>query len=118
MAQDRKRQLILEAEQKRFSHFGVDKTTMNEIADDLALSKASLYYYFPDKLSLYAAVLKKIIEAERANEKPFTAEKSAEKAILKFLDARTELIIKHHNILEHLRTVGATSPEEFKTIFT
>ncbi|MGI8637960.1 MAG: TetR/AcrR family transcriptional regulator, partial [Segetibacter sp.] len=44
MAQDKKRDVIIQAAQKRFSHFGVDKTTMNEIADDLSISKASLYY--------------------------------------------------------------------------
>jgi AcrR family transcriptional regulator len=32
---------------------------MREIADDLKLSKASLYYYFPDKESLYRAVVEK-----------------------------------------------------------
>jgi AcrR family transcriptional regulator len=32
---------------------------MQEIADDLNLSKASLYYYFPDKESLYKAVVEK-----------------------------------------------------------
>jgi len=52
-------QLILEASQKRFGLFGVEKTSMREIADDLKLSKASLYYYFPDKESLYKAVVEK-----------------------------------------------------------
>jgi AcrR family transcriptional regulator len=52
-------QLIIEASQKRFGLFGIEKTSMREIADDLKLSKASLYYYFPDKESLYFAVVKK-----------------------------------------------------------
>jgi AcrR family transcriptional regulator len=52
-------QLIIEASQKRFGLFGVEKTSMREIADDLKLSKASLYYYFPDKESLYIAVVEK-----------------------------------------------------------
>jgi AcrR family transcriptional regulator len=52
-------QIILEASQKRFGLFGVEKTSMREIADDLKLSKASLYYYFPDKESLYRAVVEK-----------------------------------------------------------
>ena len=51
--------LIIEASQKRFGLFGVEKTSMREIADDLNLSKASLYYYFPDKESLYKAVIEK-----------------------------------------------------------
>ena len=52
-------QIIIEASQKRFGMFGVEKTSMREIAGDLKLSKASLYYYFPDKESLYKAVVEK-----------------------------------------------------------
>jgi AcrR family transcriptional regulator len=51
--------LIIEASQKRFGIYGVEKTSMREIADDLKISKASLYYYFPDKESLYKAVVEK-----------------------------------------------------------
>ena len=52
-------QLIIEAAQKRFGLYGVEKTSMQEIANDLKLSKASLYYYFPDKENLYRAVVEK-----------------------------------------------------------
>jgi AcrR family transcriptional regulator len=55
----KKLQIIIEASQKRFGLFGMEKTSMREIADDLKLSKASLYYYFPDKESLYKAVVEK-----------------------------------------------------------
>ena len=54
-----KEQLIIETAQKRFGLYGVEKTSMQEIADDLMLSKASLYYYFPDKENLYKAVVEK-----------------------------------------------------------
>lgn len=50
--------IILTA-QKRFGLYGLEKTSMQEIANDLGLSKASLYYYFPDKESLYRAVIEK-----------------------------------------------------------
>lgn len=51
--------MIIEASQKRFGLYGLEKTSMREIAEDLKLSKASLYYYFPDKESLYKAVVEK-----------------------------------------------------------
>ena len=54
-----KEQIIIETAQKRFGLFGIEKTSMQEIADDLKLSKASLYYYFPDKERLYKAVIEK-----------------------------------------------------------
>ncbi len=50
---------ILSAAQKRLGRFSYEKTTMSEIAADVNLSKASLYYYFPDKESLWHAVLAK-----------------------------------------------------------
>src|ERR1700709_2922816 len=58
--QDIKREKILEAAYQRFLHYGYSKTTMNEIAGDLSMSKALLYYYFPDKSQLYIAVMRKL----------------------------------------------------------
>src|SRR5215217_3490155 len=58
--QDVKREKILEASYQRFLHYGYSKTTMNEIAGDLSMSKALLYYYFPDKSQLYIAVMRKL----------------------------------------------------------
>lgn len=51
--------LIIDAAQKRFGAFGLMKTTMQEIASDLSMSKGILYYYFPDKEHLYKAVVEK-----------------------------------------------------------
>ena len=59
---DSKREMILEGAIRRFSHFSIQKTTMNEIADDLSMSKPNLYYYFPDKPSLVIAVADKITQ--------------------------------------------------------
>jgi TetR/AcrR family transcriptional regulator len=59
---DEKRVRILETAKRRFAHYGMAKTTMAEIAKDLSFSKALLYYYFPDKNSLYAAVLEHVMQ--------------------------------------------------------
>ncbi|MFZ1678103.1 MAG: TetR/AcrR family transcriptional regulator [Saprospiraceae bacterium] len=50
---------ILAAAQKRFSHYGLSKTAMVDIAGDIGMSKASLYYYFKDKESIFTAVIEK-----------------------------------------------------------
>jgi AcrR family transcriptional regulator len=50
---------ILDAAQKRFGNYGFEKTAMHEIAQDLGISKASLYYYYPDKETLFSAVIEK-----------------------------------------------------------
>lgn len=57
--EDGKLEIIINAAQKRFAHYGLCKTTMHEIATDVGMGKASLYYYFPDKETLFEAVIKK-----------------------------------------------------------
>jgi TetR/AcrR family transcriptional regulator len=120
MAQDQKQEVIIEAAIKRFAHFGVAKTTMSEIAADLSLSKASLYYYFPDKLNLFAAVFKTITEeATQTDETVLAKENDPFKAILYFLERRTDFIIKYHNILEYLKTFSPiATPPELQPVFT
>src|SRR5690606_8523108 len=53
----RKKEHIVQAALKRFSHYGFNKTTMSEIAIDLNITKANLYYYYPDKNALINDVL-------------------------------------------------------------
>ncbi|GAA4325660.1 TetR/AcrR family transcriptional regulator [Flaviaesturariibacter amylovorans] len=62
MSQPVRHEQILEAALKRFAHFGVRKTTLTEIAEDLSLSKQALHYYFPDKASLTRAVIAQITD--------------------------------------------------------
>src|SRR5690606_24609678 len=103
--QDKKRELIIEAALKRFAHFGLAKTTMTEIASDISLSKALLYYYFPDKISLYAAVLEHLInEVDAHLSAGVLAIKNSEEALVYFLDKRHEFIQKYYNLIDYLRT--------------
>lgn len=118
MSQDQKRDAIIEAAIKRFAHFGVAKTTMTEIASDLSISKALLYYYFPDKLNLYAEVLKSITEeAGKKDEAIVNNENDPQKAIQLFLERRTDFIIRFYNILEYLKSVLNNIPDELKPLF-
>jgi TetR/AcrR family transcriptional regulator len=57
MARLDKQTAILDAAQKRFSFYGFTKVTMDEIAEDLGISKAALYYYFPAKEELFRQVI-------------------------------------------------------------
>ncbi len=54
-----KRDEILIAAQRRLGIYGYEKTTMLEIAKDISMSKAALYYYYPDKQSIFKAVIEK-----------------------------------------------------------
>ena len=92
-AKDEMSEKILEAALKRFTHDGASKTTMNEIADDLHCSKASLYYYFPDKKAMHVAVLEKIAEAYfNKMEKEGEQLTSATQALYNIIDLRKEFI--------------------------
>lgn len=55
-----KQEQIVEAALRRFTHFGIGKTTFTEVAEDLAVSKQVLSYYFHDKQSLVQAVIEKL----------------------------------------------------------
>jgi TetR/AcrR family transcriptional regulator len=119
MATDQRREAILEAAIRRFAHFGVAKTTMNEIAADLSISKALLYYYFPDKMSLYAAVLEYITDQDtQKNGAELEREQDPIRATGRFLDIRTDFILKYYHILEHLKTFSPQAlPEPLVRIF-
>jgi TetR/AcrR family transcriptional regulator len=52
-----KEQVILKAARERFAQYGFAKVTMDEIAADVEMGKASLYYYFPTKKDLFGAVI-------------------------------------------------------------
>jgi TetR/AcrR family transcriptional regulator len=54
-----KQDLILDAAQRRFAVYGLNKVTMDEIAGDIGMGKASLYYYFPTKEDLFRGVIQR-----------------------------------------------------------
>ena len=84
-----KQEAIIDAAIKRFSHFGVNKTNMTEIADDVAISKQALAYYFADKPSLIHAVTTKILnDYLQQIENAFTAANSVEEALLALIQVK------------------------------
>lgn len=93
---DKKRKLILEGAIKRFSHFGINKTSMAEIAEDLSVSKPALYYYFPDKQSLILAVADRIINEYLENvEKTFLEHSNQEEALMNLIELRRNFFQKY-----------------------
>jgi TetR/AcrR family transcriptional regulator len=57
MSDKLKENTIINAARERFAHYGFSKVTMEEIASDVELGKASLYYYFPTKEDLFKEVI-------------------------------------------------------------
>ena len=54
-----KRSTIVDAAQNLFARFGLAKTTIEDIAKKVGMGKASLYYYFRSKESIFKEVVTK-----------------------------------------------------------
>lgn len=93
---DKKREQIIEGAIKRFIHFGINKTTMNDIAEDLSVSKPSLYYYFPDKRSLIVGVIEKVFtDYFDLLKKKYNPEASLEDTLFQTIDIRNTFFMKY-----------------------
>ena len=58
MSED-KREIIVKAAQILFAQYGLNKTTMDEIAKAAHMGKSSIYHYFETKEAIFAAVVDK-----------------------------------------------------------
>lgn len=108
-----KADLILSAAQKLFGLYGAEKTSMREIADDLHISKAALYYYFPDKENLYKAVIEKE-QAEFLNtlEKDIKDNPDPAECLRRYALNR----LSYFKNLVNLGRIGPTSIPDFKPL--
>jgi AcrR family transcriptional regulator len=113
--------LILEAAQRRFGHYGVEKTTMSEIAADIGTSKASLYYYYPDKEHLFVAVMnKEMDEFIKAIKKLIEEDETASKKLKRYNSIRLgffQKLVSLAKLSDSTITSLKTSLQEFKDIF-
>jgi len=95
--QDQKREVILEAALKRFKRFGLAKTTMEEIAKDLEISKGSLYYYFPDKDSIYVGVVERIVSQSFTDVSGFMETAgSVQEVMERYLSVKERILLDYH----------------------
>ena len=92
-----KQEHILDAAIKRFSYFGVHKTKLTEIAEDLAISKPLLFYYFQDKQSLINAVADRIMsEFLTAAEQVLQSASSVEEGLKNLVAIKREHLKKYY----------------------
>lgn len=110
--QDIKREKILEASYQRFLHYGYSKTTMNEIAGDLSLSKALLYYYFPDKSQLYIAVMRKLTcDYLKALGDKLHTFKDLKEAFVFQINTQHDFILNNYNFFDFFRLNEQNLPD-------
>lgn len=90
---------IIKAARLRFAHYGYSKVTMDEIAADVDLGKASLYYYFPTKENLFQEVIvQEQNEFADEIEKILKKESCAEDKLLQYVDQRLKFFHKLFNL--------------------
>ncbi len=58
---------ILNIATNEFTIYGYDAVSMNKLASKLELNKATIYYHFKDKQSLYQEVIKNLILSNQEN---------------------------------------------------
>ncbi len=58
---------ILNVATNEFTIYGYDSVSMNQLASKLAVNKATIYYHFKDKQSLYQEVIKNLIISNQEN---------------------------------------------------
>jgi AcrR family transcriptional regulator len=68
---ERSRHQILDAALKLFAHRGFGATSVRDIAEAAQLSKGNVYHHFPDKESIFRALLHRYFDAMSMPEFPF-----------------------------------------------
>ena len=95
---DSKKDLIIAAALRRFAHFGFSKTAMNEIAEDVKITKANLYYYYADKASLIHDVVLKVTDDFIKLEQDLIEKSDSPiiELLLELLELRSSFIERHY----------------------
>ena len=110
--QDIKREKILESAYQQFLHYGYSKTTMNEIAGALSMSKALLYYYFPDKSQLYIAVTRKLAaEYLKLLEDKLSRATDLKDAFVWQINIHHDFIVSNYNFFDFFRLNEQNLPD-------
>jgi TetR/AcrR family transcriptional regulator len=113
MRQQEKQEQIMKAAIKRLAHFGVHKTTLSEIAEDVGISKQSLHYYFTDKQTLLAAVIEFISKGYLESlVKHLKLAKDFEEVLVQLVETRYSYFNKYYMVIpELMNTEIPRSPE-------
>ena len=94
-----KEELILRAAQRRFAAYSYSKVTMDEIAEDIGMAKASLYYYFPTKEAIFRSVVLHEQEEFLAQAKEVLAHNgSASQMLVEYVRLRMKLTERLSNL--------------------
>jgi len=113
---------IIDAAKELFTVYGFAKTTMTDIAGRLNMSKASLYYYFKDKETIFHALRERELEqlTEEITKIRSNTTNSSSKLLdytkkkLKFLQKSVTVSTPVTNSIGEMNTLSGSLLKEFK----
>lgn len=111
-----KREAIVKAARQRLSQYGVRKTTMNEIAQDVGIAVGTLYLYFKNKNEILIAATEAytqqhLIDTERILHSPMSAPEKLKTYLQNRFRAVQENRLSGSHAAELARAVIRLKPE-------
>jgi AcrR family transcriptional regulator len=95
MKRDIIREKILTAAETVFERHGYDKTILDDLGREAGMNKTSLYYYYPNKEEIFAAVIHRQSEAYiQALESKIAKKKNGKNGLRTYLENRTSVLKK------------------------
>ena len=85
------RERILDAAERVFAEYGFEGSSFSRIAQEAALPKSNIVYYFETKKKLYRLVVEDIFNVWRAAADEIKPESDPQKALGDYIDAKLEL---------------------------
>jgi AcrR family transcriptional regulator len=93
------RAAILDSASQLFRHFGLQKTTMEDIAREAGKGKSTLYYYYKNKEEIFDAVIQKEKDKIfRTLQQAVNKEETAQKKLEVFLSTKFRLLKEMANL--------------------
>lgn len=119
MSSEQTAKKILKTATQMFAKNGFNGTVMDELAKKCKVNKASIYYHFKDKKTLYeASILGLLDEIAAAIHQAVEAEEPASKKLRAFIHAYALYAQKHHAfpsiIMREIASGGVTMPQTVK----
>ena len=121
MESPEKKDEILKAANECFSRYGYEKTTLDDIGKLVGLNKASLYYYYKNKESIFAEVVniemnKFITEIEKKIEKIDNCKDKVIAFIKGKIDFFSELVNINNLSVETLLNVQPVCKDQYEKV--
>lgn len=112
---DQKYKDILEGAMRMFGRIGIRSVSMDDIAQELHMSKKTIYLYFKNKEELVAAMLKFHLEMDLHGYECICIEQNNKNAIDALLEV-SQIVCKHQSEINpaHVFELQKYYPEQFK----